>query len=133
MKTLAAIFVLFVVALLAGCGGSGGGSATSHSTFQGAFSGPWTATDSSVGNAQLTIDGDGDFTGNFQNITDSIQGAFHGHITGDGTFDGALTINGNDYTGTGTFTLSQDEEHLTGTFVHGNTTWTFTLTRGISA
>jgi hypothetical protein len=73
----------------------------------------------------------GDFDGTFVNITDSLNGTFHGTITGDGTFDGTITISGNDFDGSGQFQLSQDGNTMTGTFTRSGTTWTFTLTRDV--
>lgn len=131
MKVLILLFSVFVSLLLTGCGGSGGGgNGGDVEQFQGSYSGTWTATNSHVGTSAIVVQSNGSFTGTFVNTTLSLTGTIEGQITGDGSFEGTITIGGNDFDGDGSFTLSENLENMAGEFTYqNNTTYTFDFAR----
>jgi len=128
MKRTLLLLTLFISIFIVGCGGSGGGKAQ-PSVFLGNYDGTWTSTDTSVGTAVIEVEPNGDFAGEFVNTTFSLNGTFHGHLNDDGTFEGALTLSGNEFEGAGQFVLSEDKSSLTGSFTRQSTTWTFDFSR----
>lgn len=130
MKALILIFSVFVSLLLVGCGGSGGGgNGGDVEQFQGSYSGTWTATNSHVGTSSIVVQPNGSFTGTFVNTTLSLTGTIEGQITGDGSFEGTISVGGGDFDGEGEFTLSEDMLDMAGEFTYQTTTYTFDFSR----
>lgn len=123
-------FVILVIGLV-GCGGSGGGGNSTPSPFEGTFSGSWTTTPTSeVGTSTFTIDASGDITGTTQNTTTSNTGTVTGHINANGTTTGTYTYTGmSGINYSGTLTLSNGGNTLSGPVVGAGVTTNLTLTR----
>jgi hypothetical protein len=130
MKAVALILTLIALTFsLVSCGGNG---SSAPSPFQGTFAGNWTSDGPDSGTAQVTVTPGGHTTGTEDNTTESVTGSVDGHLHNNGTFSGTVTPQGGSaVTATGTFTISQDGNTLSGTVLFGGVTYTYTLTRTI--
>jgi hypothetical protein len=130
MKTCIVLFSILLAFFLVGCGGSGGSGKGSEVVFAvGSYSGPWTSTDSQSGTSAIVVANNGSFTGTFYNQGLNLTGTISGQIVSDGSFEGTITLGGNDYEGTGQFVLSQNGDVMDGTMVYNSVTFTFNFTR----
>lgn len=126
------LVILFVIASISlfGCGGGGGGTSSDVSIFHGTFAGSWEATDGDVGTANIVISNSGQVSGSIHDTTANLDGTIHGQVGSDGHFAGGYIYPGNQQvTGTGTFTISDGDNTLTGVVTSGSNSATYVLDR----
>jgi hypothetical protein len=130
MKIISFLLAVFVTSfMLISCGGSGG---SAPSPFQGTFAGNWISDGPDVGNAQITITPGGHIGGTENDTTISLSGTVNGSIHSNGTFTGTVTPNGGSpVSASGSFSISQDSNTLSGSVVFGGVTYTYTLSRTV--
>jgi hypothetical protein len=122
------LFLLSVL-LLAGCGGSGGGGSSDPSPFAGDWAGAW-ETATQEGTAEVTITESGEISGTVVNTTSSLTAPITGEIQEDGTIEASYTYPGQStVNGTGTFTLSNGNNTLSGTLTAGGSSADYVLNR----
>jgi|GEM_PF-3904138 len=122
-------FIVATLVVLAGCGGSGGGGATS-SPFAGTFNGTWVSTNAEGGSTNITVAPSGSLSGSIHNVTRSVDGTLAGRIGPDGSanityqYVGESTVHSS-----GSLALSDGDTTLSGVVTDSNNASRFTLTR----
>ncbi len=78
----------------------------------------------------MSVSPGGAFTGTETDTTNNLQGSVAGTLNNNGTFTGTAQVAGhNPVTASGQFSISQDNNTLSGTLTYGSTNYTYTLTR----
>jgi hypothetical protein len=117
---------LIISFVVTSCGGNGG---SAPSPFQGTFSGNWVSTGTDSGTALVTISPGGHFQGTEDDVTISVTLPVTGSLKNNGTFTGVVGTAPNETSTSGTFSISQDGQILSGQLVNNGITYTYTLNK----